>query len=399
MKKFVILSLTLALAACGKPAERPGTPKLGELAPQVTVQKITKGDLKEMKGWEDFKGKAVVLEFWGPGCAPCVENIPRLNGLAEKFKDKPVVFLSLAREREAEVLEFLKTHDMKGNVAAEAGAAFKTFRVFGIPHTVLIDKSGRVAAFSYPSRVTEAVLEDLLAGKKLKGDDEPAQEDTAREDSGALALFSAGAAGDKPKMKYSDSDFEVDGMELSSILETALRDTHGVEYVDVPESLKSRKLKITARVAHVHGLEDGPRLRELFISGINGALPLKVSVTRKNKKVYLLKKNGTLKPALALSTVKGGGRQSNHGAGGASLNARAGDMEMLAGELEEWIGAPVLDETGLDGRYDFKLEVKDLTPKAVNAALTETLGLKLVEGRREIEITEVKGAASEAEGV
>jgi uncharacterized protein (TIGR03435 family) len=385
MKKITALLLILGLAACGKPVDRPAVAKKGELAPQIALEKIVKGDLKPMKGWEDLKGKAVVLEFWGPGCEPCVDNIPHLNDLAEKFKDKPVVFISAARDSEADIKKFLETHAMGGSVAAEAADAFKKFRVFGIPHTVLIDKDSRVAAFSYPSRVTEAVIEDLLAGKPLQGDKPMAEEETAG-DAKAVSYFSLGTPGSELNLSFGGSDFSADGMTLSYILEKAMRDTHGVEYFEVPEDLKNRKFKLTARVAPVQGADDGQRLRDLIVAGLNGALPVKISVQSRKKTVYLLKKNGALKPALALSSRKGGGSKTGRG----SVEMTAGSMADLADEIEGWVGAPVLDETGLNGRYDYALEVKDLTPKAVSAALTEKFGLKLAEAKREVEITEVR---------
>lgn len=167
MKKILIAILAVGLAACGKPADkaaRPAAAKRGDPAPQVSVQKFLRGDLKDMKGWEDFKGKAVVLEFWGTYCEPCRENIPHLNELAEKYKDKPVVFLSLSKEPQATVEEFLKDTEMKGNVAAEAREAFKSFAVRGIPHTVLVDKAGVLRGFAYPSHVTAETLDALLSG-------------------------------------------------------------------------------------------------------------------------------------------------------------------------------------------------------------------------------------------
>ncbi len=171
MRIIFLLLFPLALTAAGRPAERPAVAKQGQLAPQVVLKKIINGDITTMKGWEELKGKAVVMEFWATFCDPCVENIPHLNELAAKFKDKPVIFLSVSKENEAAVRKFLKIHAMSGNVAAEAGAVFKSFNVFGTPRTVLIDKNSRVAAFSYPSSVTEATIENLLAGKELKSDE------------------------------------------------------------------------------------------------------------------------------------------------------------------------------------------------------------------------------------
>lgn len=172
MKKLFSLLLLAGLAACNAPADQSaagkpaGAPKKDAPAPPLVLETFVAGDLKAVKGWEDLKGKAVVLEFWATFCDPCVENIPHMNELAESYKDKPVVFISLTRDSRGEIERFLKTHPMKGNVAVEASGAFRNFKVRGIPHTVLVDKDGVIRGFAYPSRVTPATLDALMAGSK-----------------------------------------------------------------------------------------------------------------------------------------------------------------------------------------------------------------------------------------
>src|SRR5690606_36824638 len=45
------------------------------------------------KRLSDFKGKAVVLDFWATWCAPCVQAQPLLQSIHDKYKD--VVFLGM----------------------------------------------------------------------------------------------------------------------------------------------------------------------------------------------------------------------------------------------------------------------------------------------------------------
>jgi bla regulator protein BlaR1 len=52
------------------------------------------------------------------------------------------------------------------------------------------------------------------------------------------------------------------------------------------------------------------------------------------------------------------------------------DMKDLARTLSSIVGRPVLDQTGLTGRYDFSLKVTQ-TPNKLSAALREQLGLQL----------------------
>lgn len=118
---------------------------------------------------KDFSNKAIVLEFWATWCAPCVEVIPRLNRLEDKFKDNPnIVFLSVTGEQTAKVKEFLKHTKMNAIVANDE--KMKTVRDYGlmvngafsIPRTILIDNKGIIQFVGMPSDLNEKKLTDFL---------------------------------------------------------------------------------------------------------------------------------------------------------------------------------------------------------------------------------------------
>jgi uncharacterized protein (TIGR03435 family) len=78
--------------------------------------------------------------------------------------------------------------------------------------------------------------------------------------------------------------------------------------------------------------------------------------------------------------------QANGGTNASSsrhnIDATGCDMACLAMKVSEVLHMPVTDATGVDGRFDFKLEwVPDDLQTAVGPALEEQLGLKL-EGRK-----------------
>src|SRR5690554_3761241 len=43
-----------------------------------------------------LQGKVIVLNFWYPTCPPCLKEIPELNAIVERQKDKEVVFIAPA---------------------------------------------------------------------------------------------------------------------------------------------------------------------------------------------------------------------------------------------------------------------------------------------------------------
>ena len=65
---------------------------------------------------ETLRGKIVVVNLWGTFCAPCIEEMPKLNALVEKYKDKNVLFLAPAVDDKTLLEGFLKKHEFKYQV-------------------------------------------------------------------------------------------------------------------------------------------------------------------------------------------------------------------------------------------------------------------------------------------
>ena len=72
-------------------------------------------------------------------------------------------------------------------------------------------------------------------------------------------------------------------------------------------------------------------------------------------------------------------------------------MDNLCKGLEGAFEVPVINETGIDGRYDIELEFPAKDMNAAKAALLATLGLRLIEVERPIQMLEV--SAREDSGV
>ncbi len=46
----------------------------------------------------DFEGQYILLDFWGSWCGPCLQELPELKALQQKYKDKKLVILNIAVE-------------------------------------------------------------------------------------------------------------------------------------------------------------------------------------------------------------------------------------------------------------------------------------------------------------
>ena len=143
------------------------SPKVGEAPPLLQATELLQAPPNARMDATSLRGKIVVLEFWATWCGPCVAAIPHLNELAEKFKNKPVQFIAITAEDRATVERFLAKRPIKAWIALDTNNAMnKAYGVTGIPHTVVLDKTGKIAAITYPTFLAGKSINDLLAGKK-----------------------------------------------------------------------------------------------------------------------------------------------------------------------------------------------------------------------------------------
>jgi len=108
---------------------------------------------------ESLKGKVIVINFWFVECKPCVMEMPELNKLVEKYKNKDVVFLGFAINEKDKIEKFLKNTNYKYNVVPSAQETIQTYGVNSFPTHVVIDKNSNIS-FS-TSGLGETTIEDL----------------------------------------------------------------------------------------------------------------------------------------------------------------------------------------------------------------------------------------------
>ncbi|MGM9475972.1 TlpA family protein disulfide reductase [Pedobacter sp. GSP4] len=115
--------------------------KEGELFNGFKVSDIN-GNKYNLK---DSIGKVYVLNFWFINCPPCKSEIPHLNDIVAKYKDKKeVVFLAIALDEKFDLKPFLKTIPFDYNIVAAGRSIANRYGVKGYPTHVVIDKKGYI---------------------------------------------------------------------------------------------------------------------------------------------------------------------------------------------------------------------------------------------------------------
>jgi len=138
--------------------------RVGDLAHDFTLK-----DLNNQKhALKDLRGKQVVhVVFWATWCVPCLQEIPTLRTIQEKYRDRGVQILGIVVETN-QTKDGVRAvaRDMKINYPIlwdDGGEVQERYGVEYIPQNFLIGRDGviRYAGTSLPTDY-EALLEALL---------------------------------------------------------------------------------------------------------------------------------------------------------------------------------------------------------------------------------------------
>ncbi|WP_284640310.1 thiol-disulfide oxidoreductase ResA [Paenibacillus silviterrae] len=111
----------------------------------------------------DYKGKIVVVNFWGTFCEPCRNEMPALDRQYAKWKDKNVVVLGLnIGERPVSVRTFVEQYNVKFPILLDDNEEIrKRFGVRDYPTTFFINPDGRIARIQV-GEMTESFIEQTI---------------------------------------------------------------------------------------------------------------------------------------------------------------------------------------------------------------------------------------------
>lgn len=124
MKHLLCLFVALSLFACARQDDTAGSLNL-----------------------EDLRGQWIVINYWAQWCKPCIEEIPQLNALDQKYSQVTVLGVNydgasgsaLEQQRQTLGVEF-------AGLATDPAAQLGTPRPVVLPTTLILDPNGQLVA-------------------------------------------------------------------------------------------------------------------------------------------------------------------------------------------------------------------------------------------------------------
>jgi len=387
MKKLIFL-LGITVTALGQKS-------IGEKSPEIFFKKIVNYEKPGAK-LSHFKDKVVLLDFWATWCGPCISAFPKLEGLQHKFGDQLQV-ITVTDDPEARIERFLDKRKLTLPVVLDEDRTIADiFPHRSIPHLVIIDRKGIVRAITTSSEITEEIVQKVI-------NDEPV---SLREKKDIMDF-------DPDKLLSGDGDFSyqvtftrfkegypgfsnsrgtgpytgrrIVGVNLSpvTLFEIAWQFPPAIRtLINVKEPARLKWSKQNAVCFDLIVPEDlGEKRFEIMKNQLSIYFPYTVKTEEKTRKVKIL--SGLSRDIPLRKSLPG--TKTEYSESGKGMSMKASSIDWVSEFLQNRLGIPVVDETGLTGKYDLDLPWFNESPEQIHEELKK-IGLRLSDGERKIKM-------------
>ncbi len=144
--------------------------RLGDSVPEFSFTDLN----GKSHRFSEFRGKYVLLDFWGTWCGPCRQELPNLERAYQQFRARDFIILGMSDDQETEkVRKVLSDAGVTyPQSSGEAGhdLVYKRFRINRFPTKVLLNPEGKIIALdsdgSFDHEHIMSTLDKQLAPKK-----------------------------------------------------------------------------------------------------------------------------------------------------------------------------------------------------------------------------------------
>jgi uncharacterized protein (TIGR03435 family) len=389
------LIIVILLVACCCTVQGQAILKASDVFPDLVIRNIINAPVKEFDIHKQ-QNKFLILNFWGTWCSPC---LPEMDSLAklQVSNSKNIQVIGISNEPVSRLQKYLQRKPSTLWLASDTNSyLYRQFAFEYVGQSAIIDLQHHIMALVRTDSINQTFINKLVAGKPISSSAETGrkQQDIETDlfaiDStlGFQVSWSSYRPGVPGMSKsYLHSIFE--GRRRSyfnTCLPAIVRDLYGVSYTQVIYEVPEKSVcdYNNKQMLYCFDLLVRPEQKDSFNiiarQLVNQLFPVKARLEKRSIPVYILRKLPD-----AASWQESVSKENTYSFSGRGFEGKGIVMKPFVDYVSNELSLPVVDETGLTGKYDIITENTLRTMEDMMAALKK-LGLTVEKTNKEMDV-------------
>jgi uncharacterized protein (TIGR03435 family) len=382
--------------------------KAGELAPEITVTKVIRSPGNAVWKQANLIGRLTMVVFFPDVSSTTDAFLSFWNDLVRQFAEKQTQFLLIARDKEPDLVLWLREHTFQGWLLLDSN--WDIARTWGIfmPQTAFIDNEARILGFSGHPLPSGWEIEKILTGRVAKAHlrAKPRSPDGDKPEVPPSYTVHISPTSREPEEGTSASGGPDHWTRLGFELRVVIGEVYGIaeSRIDLPASLDNGQRYDFAVLLPEEKSQDAINI--LVQQAIEQYFHVTITSATRLMNVYILTAPKGMGPSMQDAEFTGGGFMS-FGTGSYSLNPDAEPplnraefrkanvpirhisasgmaIAELCSAMEPHLDRLVIDETGLGASYNFQILASGDNTEDFLQALRDQLGIVATPSQRDV---------------
>ncbi|OGW20583.1 MAG: thiol-disulfide oxidoreductase [Nitrospinae bacterium RIFCSPLOWO2_12_FULL_47_7] len=120
----------------------------------------------------EYRGKVVFINFWATWCATCKVEMPSMEKLYQRFKNRGFEMLTISVDKDRSLIEpFMKEYNLSFPVLLDPDSqvAKRKYKTTGVPETFILNRDGiivhkAIGPRDWATEETLSAFEELIHG-------------------------------------------------------------------------------------------------------------------------------------------------------------------------------------------------------------------------------------------
>ncbi|MES2061161.1 MAG: redoxin domain-containing protein [Bacteroidota bacterium] len=373
--------------------------KPGDQFPKIVIGPVINAPVTELNLSKYPSNKLFIINLWGTWCSPCIPEMDSLAKLQSRFS-RQIQVIGLSDEPVDRLKKYLAKKPSKIWLASDtASLLYRMLNLAYVGQCIVVNAKHEIVALLKTDSVNAKVINRLIKGEKVKSnggiqnrlnstDKDPFGVDSLLASNFTIRSYMADqkAMGKRPNTGiFAGRRVTYYNVGVVNMFKTAYNIT-SLKQIVYEGSAKKYDNYEDKNLLYCFDLLVKPEQKDSLLiimqNKLQQNLPVKARIELRDTDVYVLKLKDTAKvliPKSKLTTITYGFSGRGFDGQGVTLNEFANLY--LSNEFD----LPVVDESGLKGRYDIKTNVEMRTKAGVMKSI-EDLGFLLNKERRKVRV-------------